>query len=97
MATITEFQHEVVGNYIKDMASVKVTTLGTTSLAVPINQMHSVTDVISIVIYDSGGNVVTSDVDVTVSGNTVTVADGSSFSLTDTYVLYLTVAGIRKT
>jgi archaellum component FlaF (FlaF/FlaG flagellin family) len=50
-------------------------------------------DLENIIIYDSGNNVATSDVDVTFDGTTVTIADGSSYNLQATDTIIITVHG----
>lgn len=72
-----------------------VTTLGTTTVDIVVAGLSKVTAAI-VQITDSGGNVVTSDVDITYSGNTITIADGSSFSLADTYVATIIAWGVSS-
>ena len=75
------------------MVAFTATTLGTTTVDLVVAGLSKVTAAI-IQITDSGGNVVTSDVDITYSGNTITIADGSSFSLADTYVATIIAWGV---
>lgn len=71
------------------------TTLGTTTVDLVVAGLSKVTAAI-VQITDSGGNVVTSDVDITFDGNTITLADGSSFSLADTYIATIIAWGISS-
>ena len=71
------------------------TTLGTTTVDIVVPGLSKVTASV-VQITDSGGNVVTSDADITYSGNTITIADGSSFSLADTYVATIIAWGISS-
>lgn len=48
----------------------------------------------NVLVLDSGNNVSTSDIDVTFSGTTVTLADGSSYNLQATDTIILTVHGV---
>ena len=47
-------------------------------------------------VLDNGNNIVTSDADITWSGNVLTIANGSSFSLAATYTANCIVWGISK-
>lgn len=95
MPTIVEHDNQVVGHYPREM-TVTVTLPGTTSVAIPIPGMLTVEGLKGLVILDSGDRVATSDADVTWSGNTVTIADGGSFTLANTMTIYLTVFGKRR-
>ncbi len=57
----------------------RATTLGTTTVDIVVPGLSKVTDAI-VQIVDSGDRVVTSDADITYSGNVITIADGGSFS-----------------
>lgn len=48
----------------------------------------------NVLIFDSGNNVATSDVNITFDGTTVTIADGSSYDLEATDTIILTVHGV---
>jgi len=95
MATVTEHPDIIAGSFPNE-ATVKITSPGTTTLDVVMKQMHRIQGIKSILILDSGNRVATSDVDVTFATNVVTIADGGTYSLTDTHVIYLTVFGSRK-
>ena len=69
----------------------KVTSPGTTSVDIVMDLKKILSVIVQVL--DSGNNVVTSDADITFSGNTVTVADGSSFSLADTYIIHVLARG----
>lgn len=89
--TITGGLMENVGTFLP-IACVRATGLGTASCTVPMSGMSTIAGCV-VMVLDSGGNSVISDADITWSGNTVTIADGASFSLADTYVAYIMAWG----
>jgi hypothetical protein len=71
---------EVIGTMVP-LVLAKVTISGTTtSEAVVITQLATIRGAI-VQVLDSGDRVATSDIDVTWSGNTLTLADGGTFNL----------------
>lgn len=47
-----------------------------------------------VMVLDTGNNVVTSDADVTISGGTLTVADGSTYNTVEAYKLHWIAVGV---
>lgn len=94
MPTIISTLLETVGSF-GNLVEVKVTSPGTTSVAIGIDKLHQIQGAI-VQILDSGDRVATSDADITWSGNTLTIANGGSFNLADTQVIYALVWGIPR-
>ncbi|RMG04686.1 MAG: hypothetical protein D6726_02910 [Nitrospirae bacterium] len=105
MATVTNYDGdarpgvvEVLGQFapiacFKVVPSSSEASAGT--LSVTITQLVRITGAM-VQVLDSGNNVATSDIDVTWSGNVLTLANGSSFSLAATQNIYCVVWGIPK-
>ncbi len=105
MATITNYLSgsrpslvEVVGTYnpfvlIKIEPTTAEATAGT--LSVSISELRTITGAI-VQILNSGNNVATSDADITWSGNTLTIANGSSYTMASTDNIYTLVWGIPR-
>jgi hypothetical protein len=91
MATVAGGLVEIIGSY-GPFSLIKITSPGTTSVAVRVPGMNKIDGAI-VQVLTSGNNVATSDADVTWSGDTLTIADGSSFSLADTQTIYALVWG----
>lgn len=91
MATVTGGLVEIVGVY-GPFSLIKVTSPGTNSVAITVPGMSTIEGAM-VQVLSSGNNVVTSDADVTWSGATLTIADGSSFTLADTMTIYALVWG----
>jgi len=72
------------------MGSYTMVTADDTAGTVSIPSGLTVFKYFNVTIVDSGGNVVTSDADLTISGSNLVVADGGSFANTAGYVVYFT-------
>lgn len=85
-----------IGQFLPVVAA-KVTISGTTtSEAITFPAFSSIRGVI-VQVLDIGNNVATTDIDVTWSGNTVTLADGSTFNLDASgHTIYMVVWGEAK-
>lgn len=91
MATVTSALLEIVGVF-GNVVHAKVTSPGTTTVDVKLPQLTLIKGAI-VQILDSGNRVATSDADITWSGNTMTIADGGTFSLADTMTIYIMAWG----
>ena len=98
MGTVTPGKGYIVGSYMP----IQVFKVAPSSAEETANTMdvdlarwfRTIEGIQNILVLDSGNNVSTSDVDVTISGTTVTIADGSSYDLAATDTIYLTVYGV---
>lgn len=72
----------VIGSLVP-VVVVRVTSPGTSSVAVAIPGLSKVTDAV-VQILDSGDNIVTADADITFSGNIITIADGATYTMANT-------------
>lgn len=88
---------EVIGSF-PSASVIKVTISGTTtSEDVVIPSLSTIRGAV-VMVLDSGNNVATSDIDVTWSGNTLTLADGASFNLDASgHAIYAVVWGSART
>ncbi|MFQ5641791.1 MAG: hypothetical protein ACE5IR_27770 [bacterium] len=88
---------EVIGSF-PSASVIKVTISGTTtSEDVVIPSLSTIRGAV-VTVLDSGNNVATSDIDVTWSGNTLTLADGASFNLDASgHAIYAVVWGSART
>jgi hypothetical protein len=86
----------VLGSFVP-MSVVKVNISGTTtSETITLAQYGRIFAVIPTV-YSSGNNIATTDIDVVISGNTITLSDGSTFNLDAAgQSIYLLVFGAPK-
>lgn len=75
-----------------DVGLYKITSPGTTTVTVKLPQLSLIKGAI-VQILDSGNRVATSDADLTWSGNSLTIADGGTFSLADTMTIYVVAWG----
>lgn len=93
MPTVTGGLIENVGQFAS-ASVVKVTSPGTTSIAVTIPGLNTINGQI-VQVLNSGNNVKGGAVgpDITVSGNVMTIADGSNFSLANTDTIYIMAWG----
>lgn len=91
MATIVGTLVEMVGVF-GDVGHYKITSPGTTTVDVVLPGMTTIKGAI-VQILDSGNRVATSDADITWSGNTMTIADGGTFTLADTQTIYVLAWG----
>jgi len=97
MGTVVEGQGYIVGSYMP----IQCFTVTPSAAEESANTMdielarwfHAISGIVSVVVLDSGNNIVTLDADITISGTTVTIADGSSFNLVAASTIYLTVFG----
>jgi len=99
MATVDAGLGYTIGQYVPGQMFVVTPSSAEESantLSVDLSRYFHTIKGVQITILDSGNNVATSDVDVTWSGTTVTIADGSSYNLEATDTIYLTVFGTPK-
>jgi hypothetical protein len=82
---VAAVQALAVGSALPIVAFTVSVTGTTTSEDITVQGLRVVRGVI-LQVRDTGNNVVTSDVDVTFSGNVITIADGASFNLDATAV-----------
>jgi len=97
MATVVAGIGYVIGSYMP-MQVFKITPSAAedtaTTLTVDLSRyFKTILGIVSICIIDTNGKVDTQDVAVSISGTSVTIADGSSYDLTSTDTIYLTVYG----
>jgi len=93
---IAKIENEVVGQYLSGEASYVITSPTGTSEAFVLDNLHTITGVKSFVALDSGNNDTASDADLTWSGNTLTIADGSTYDHSAVVTGWITVFGNRK-
>lgn len=91
MATTTGGILEIVGVF-GDLGMYKITSPGTTTVTVKLPEITLIKGAI-VQVLDSGDRVATSDADVTWSGNSLTIADGGTFSLANTQTIYVVAWG----
>lgn len=91
MATTTGGLMQMVGVF-GDVGLYKITSPGTTTVTVKLPQLSLIKGAI-VQILDSGNRVATSDADLTWSGNSLTIANGGTFSLADTMTIYVVAWG----
>lgn len=87
MSTVLSELVQAIGAYT-NVSVAKVTSPGTTTVSIPMKGLRTVKGAI-VQVLDSGNRVVTSDADITFSGDKVIVADGGTFSLADTYIIHV--------
>lgn len=61
--------------------------------AVAITTGFATVSAINVQVLNTGNNVVTSDADITISGGTVTVADGSTYNTVENYLIHWIAVG----
>lgn len=85
-----------IGQFIPVVAA-KVTISGTTTSEAIAFPTFSTIRGVMVQVLDSGNNVATTDIDVTWSGSTVTLADGTTFNLDAAgHTIYILVWGDAK-
>ncbi len=74
-------------------AIVTISAAQASANAVVIDTGLTTISAVNIQVLNTGNNVVTSDADITISGGTVTVADGSTYNTVENYLLHWIAVG----
>ena len=97
MATVLHLQNKIVGQYISGEASYKLTSLASAaSEDFDLPNIKTITGIKSIIILDGGDLEASDGADLTWSGNTLTIADGTGFDYSAMSTVYVTVFCTRS-
>lgn len=90
--TIASIENRVVGDYISEERSFKITTpASASSEAITLPGVYAITGIKSFVALDSGNNYASDGADLTWSGNVLTIADGTGFDYSAMTTIWVTV------
>lgn len=93
---VTKIPNVVVGQYLSQEASYKLTSLTGTSEAFTLGGINEITGIKSFVALDSGDNYASDGADITYSGNVLTIADGTGYDHSAMTTIWVTVFCTRN-
>ena len=96
MATLTEMEDRVTGSYPVGEKSYKITSPTGTSESIELPGIYAITGIKSFSALDSGNNYASDGADLTWSGNTLTIADGTGYDHSAMATIWVTVFCQRK-
>lgn len=93
---VAHLQNKIVGQYISGEASYKITTPAGASEAIQLPNINTITGIKAFSALDGGNNYASDGADLTWSGNTLTIADGTGYDHSAMTTIWVTVFCTRS-